>query len=118
MEIHAKKSVRLYLSISPPYIPISWSLIFLDDPSKFFSYFLDDGILCIWDINDYFFGSRFLSKFCDWYIFRGVVGVELNWAFWVIIVAVVGFGFIFVFHLFYYSFMIIYYSLRLYQFEN
>jgi hypothetical protein len=78
MQIHAKKSVRFYLSISPPYIPIARSLIFLDDPSKFFSYFFDDGVLSIRDIDDNFFSLGFLSKFGDWYIFRGVVCVQLD----------------------------------------
>ena len=77
MEIHAKECIWLYFSIGPPNIPITRPFILLDNPSQLLSYLLNDGILCIGDVYNDFFGLGFVTQFGDGYIFGSVISVDL-----------------------------------------
>ena len=61
MQIHPKKSIWLYFSISPPDVPVPYPLILLNNPAQLFSNFLNNRILSIWNINDNLFDPRFIS---------------------------------------------------------
>jgi len=100
VEIHAEESVGLYLAVCPPNIPISAALFLLYDPSKLFSDFFDDRVLRIWDIDNYFFGPRFVAQFRDWNVFGGIVSINLDWTLGWIIVTLVSFGSVFALHYF------------------
>lgn len=61
MKVHAIEGLWFYFAVSPPDIPISCSFFSLDHPAKFLCNFLYDRVLCVWDVNDYFFVFEFLA---------------------------------------------------------
>jgi hypothetical protein len=73
VKVHFKKSIRIYLSVCPPYIPIPICLTPLNDPSQIFSNLLNDGILSVADVNNNFFGSKFFWQLCNRDEFRRVI---------------------------------------------
>lgn len=47
MEIHAEQGIGLYLSISPPHVPIPTSLTLLDYPAQLLRNFLNNRVLSV-----------------------------------------------------------------------
>lgn len=77
VQMHPEQHIRVDLSVSPPDVPISTALLALHNPSKLFGNFLNDGVLCVADIDDYVFGLELLGEFGDGDNFGRVVGAEL-----------------------------------------
>ena len=61
MQLHPEEGIGVYFPISPPDIPISGPWFSLNNPTQFLCNFLNDGILSIRDIDDNFFGFRFVT---------------------------------------------------------
>ncbi len=77
MQVHSKQCIRFDLSIGPPYIPIANSLILLNDPPELFRNLFNYWILCVRNIDNNFFGFRFVSQFGNWDIFGTIIGINL-----------------------------------------
>ena len=65
MFVHAIKTVGWNFVVSPPDVPVSSPMVMLDHPSKGFSDLLDNGVLGIADIDDYFFGFEAFAELHD-----------------------------------------------------
>lgn len=61
VKFHSKKCIGVDFAIGPPDIPITAAGVLLYDPPEFFSYFFEDGILSVRDIDDYLFGFGLIS---------------------------------------------------------
>lgn len=100
MKVHAIERLWFYLSIGPPDIPISCSFFPLNHPPEFLGDLLDDRVLCVRNVDDYFFGFELFAKFGHWDEFRRVIGVNLNRSIGIILIAILAFPFISLLHYF------------------
>ena len=77
IKVHSEECIRVHLVISPPDIPITDPFLRLHNPPQFLCNILDDWILRIADINDYFFGAELVWKLTYRDNLRRIVGAEL-----------------------------------------